>query len=53
MVNRSLGLGNTNPPDYLHWPGQVGFSPDGRKLIVTTKATTSAIDIFSVGHSAY
>ena len=49
--HRSLGLGNTNPPDYLHSPGQVGFSPDGRRLIVTTKASTSAIDVFWVGHS--
>jgi len=30
--HRSLGLGNTNPPDYLHSPGQVGFTPDGHKL---------------------
>ena len=48
--NRTLSLGNTNPPDYLHSPGQVGFSPDGRKLIVTTKASTSSIVVFSVGH---
>ena len=49
--NRTLGLGNTNPPDYLHSPGQVGFTPDGHKLIVTTKASTSAIDIFWVRDS--
>ena len=49
--NRTLGLGNTNPPDYLHSPGQVGFSPHGRTLIVTTKATTSAIDVFRVHDS--
>jgi 6-phosphogluconolactonase (cycloisomerase 2 family) len=47
--HRSLGLGNTNPPDFLHSPGQIGFSPDGRRLIVTTKASTSAIDVFWVG----
>jgi hypothetical protein len=45
---RSLGLGNTNPPFFLSSPGQVGFTPDGSKLIVTTKASTNAIDIFSV-----
>ena len=50
--NRTLSLGNTNPPDYLHSPGQVGFAPDGRKLVVTTKASTSAIDVFWVHHSA-
>ena len=45
---RSLGLGNTNPPNFLSAPGQVGFTPDGSKLIVTTKASTSSIDVFQV-----
>jgi 6-phosphogluconolactonase (cycloisomerase 2 family) len=45
---RSLGLANTNPPDFLTSPGQVGFSPSGRKLIVTTKASDSKIDVFRV-----
>jgi len=45
---RSLGLGNTNPPNFLTSPGQVGFTPNGSKLIVTTKASTSAIDVFDV-----
>jgi 6-phosphogluconolactonase (cycloisomerase 2 family) len=45
---RSLGLANGNPPDFLTAPGQVGFSPDGRQLLVTTKASTSSIDVFSV-----
>jgi 6-phosphogluconolactonase (cycloisomerase 2 family) len=45
---RSLGLANTDPPDFLASPGQVGFTPDGRKLIVTTKASGSTIDIFEV-----
>lgn len=43
---RSLGLGNSNPPNFLTSPGQVGFTPDGTKLIVTTKASTSAVDVF-------
>ena len=47
--HRALGLGNTNPPDFVHSPGQVGFTPDGRRLIVTTKASTSAIDVFAIG----
>ncbi len=46
---RSLGLANTNPPNFLSAPGQVGFTPDGSKLIVTTKASTSSIDVFQVG----
>jgi 6-phosphogluconolactonase (cycloisomerase 2 family) len=45
---RSLGLANTNPPNFLASPGQVGFSPDGRQLLVTTKASTSSIDVFGV-----
>jgi 6-phosphogluconolactonase (cycloisomerase 2 family) len=45
---RSLGLANTDPPDFLTSPGQVGFTPDGSKLIVTTKASGSHIDVFNV-----
>jgi 6-phosphogluconolactonase (cycloisomerase 2 family) len=45
---RSLGLANGDPPDFLTSPGQVGFTPDGRKLIVTTKASGSKIDVFQV-----
>ena len=40
---------NTNPPNFLTSPGQVGFTPDGGKLLVTTKASGSAIDVFAVG----
>jgi hypothetical protein len=45
---RSLGLANGNPPDFLTSPGQVGFTPDGQKLIVTTKASGSHILVFGV-----
>jgi 6-phosphogluconolactonase (cycloisomerase 2 family) len=47
---RSLGLANGDPPDFLTAPGEVGFTPDGSKLLVTTKASTSSIDVFAVGH---
>jgi 6-phosphogluconolactonase (cycloisomerase 2 family) len=47
---RSLGLANTTPPNFLMAPGQVGFTPDGKQLLVTTKASTSSIDVFQVGH---
>jgi 6-phosphogluconolactonase (cycloisomerase 2 family) len=47
---RSLGLANTNPPNFLSSPGQVGFTPDGSELLVTTKASTSSIDVFQVSH---
>jgi 6-phosphogluconolactonase (cycloisomerase 2 family) len=46
---RTLGLANSVPPDFLTAPGQVGFTPDGGKLLVTTKASTSSIDVFDVG----
>jgi len=46
---RSLGLANTNPPFFLTSPGQIGFTPDGHQLLVTTKASTSTIDVFQVG----
>jgi hypothetical protein len=45
---RSLGLTNGNPPNFLTSPGQVGFTPDGSKLIVTTKASGSHILVFRV-----
>ena len=45
---RSLGLGNTDPPFFLTSPGQVGFTPDGRQLLVTTKASENTIDVFEV-----
>lgn len=45
---RDLALGNTNPPNYLKSPGEVGFSPTGRFVIVTTKASTSSFDVFAV-----
>jgi 6-phosphogluconolactonase (cycloisomerase 2 family) len=46
---RTLGLANTTPPFFLSSPGQVGFTPDGRQLLVTTKASSNVIDAFAVG----
>ncbi|HEU5215554.1 MAG TPA: hypothetical protein VFU30_08440 [Gaiellaceae bacterium] len=45
---RSLGLTNTDPPNFLTSPGQVGFTPDGNRLLVTTKASQNTIDVFQV-----
>jgi 6-phosphogluconolactonase (cycloisomerase 2 family) len=45
---RSLGLANTSPPNFLTSPGQIGFTPNGRRLIVTTKASRSTIDVYRV-----
>jgi 6-phosphogluconolactonase (cycloisomerase 2 family) len=46
---RSLGLTNTTPPNFLAGAGQVGYSPNGQFLIVTTKSSTSSFEVFSVG----
>jgi 6-phosphogluconolactonase (cycloisomerase 2 family) len=46
--HRSLGLDPTQTPEFTHTPGQVTFTPDGRKLIVTTKGNGSNIDVFGV-----
>jgi 6-phosphogluconolactonase (cycloisomerase 2 family) len=47
--NRALGLSPTASPQFVNTPGQVAFSPDGSKLVVTTKANGSDIDVFGVG----
>ncbi len=47
--SRGLGLNPAATPQFTNTPGQVGFSPDGSKLIVTTKANGSDIDVFNVG----
>ncbi len=51
--NRSLGATATDPPTafFLASPGMVGFTPNGRHLIVTTKASGSMIDVFDVDHA--
>jgi DNA-binding beta-propeller fold protein YncE len=53
-LHRSLGLSGTNPGEeeqFTHTPGQVAFTPDGSKLLVTTKAGGQAIDVFKVAPS--
>ena len=47
---RTLGLANTTPPNFLMSPGQIGFTPDGHQLLVTTKTSGSTIDAFQVQH---
>jgi hypothetical protein len=46
---RSLGLSNTTPPDFHHGVGQVSYTPNGQHLIITTKLSSNAYDVFSVG----
>jgi 6-phosphogluconolactonase (cycloisomerase 2 family) len=46
---RPLGLGTTAASAFTATPGQAAFTPDGSRLLVTTKATGNAVDVFSVG----
>ncbi|MFE4950837.1 lactonase family protein [Leifsonia sp. NPDC056665] len=46
--NRPLGLDPNLTPEFTHTPGQVAFTPDGSKVVVTTKGNGSAIDVFGV-----
>ncbi len=51
-THRSLGLAtgkSGDPEQFTHTPGQVAFSPDGSKLIVTTKAAGQSVEVFKVG----
>ena len=47
--HRDLGLDAAAMPEFTHTPGQVSFSPDGRHLIVTTKAATNSILVYRIG----
>jgi hypothetical protein len=47
--HRSLGLDVTEAPEFTHTPGQIAFTPDGSKLVVTTKANGNDIDVYAVG----
>lgn len=50
---RSLGLTNATPPLFLTAPGEVGFSPNGSELVVTTKGSTNSLDVFGVNRLGY
>jgi 6-phosphogluconolactonase (cycloisomerase 2 family) len=47
--HRPLGLDASATPEFTTTPGQVAFSADGRRLLVTTKANTNAVDVFRLG----
>jgi len=49
VAHRALGLDPNATPQFTTTPGQVAFSPDGSRLLVTTKGNTSAIDVLRVG----
>jgi DNA-binding beta-propeller fold protein YncE len=46
--HRRLGLDPAATPEFTTTPGQVAFTPDGRRLVVTTKANGNAVDVFGL-----
>ena len=47
--HRDLGLNPAQTPEFTSTPGQVAFTPDGTRLVVTTKGNGNDIDVFAVG----
>jgi 6-phosphogluconolactonase (cycloisomerase 2 family) len=46
--HRQLGLDPNATPQFTHTPGQIQFSPNGDRLLVTTKSNTDSILVFDV-----
>lgn len=47
--HRALGLDPTQTPEFTSTPGQIAFSPDGSRLLVTTKNGANSVDVYRVG----
>src|SRR5262249_43553021 len=47
--NRALGLESDGAPQFTPTPGQVGFTADGRHLLVTTKAAGNDVYVYGIG----
>jgi 6-phosphogluconolactonase (cycloisomerase 2 family) len=47
--HRGLGLDPTQTPEFTSTPGQIGFTPDGRQVVVTTKNGGNSILVFRPG----
>jgi 6-phosphogluconolactonase (cycloisomerase 2 family) len=46
---RDLSLGTSSSTVFTGTPGQVGFTPDGSHLVITTKAAANTVDVFQAG----
>jgi 6-phosphogluconolactonase (cycloisomerase 2 family) len=46
--SRGLGLDPNATPQFTSTPGQVAFTPDGTRILVTTKANGNDVDVFAV-----
>ncbi|MGW6740850.1 lactonase family protein [Streptomyces sp. NPDC055025] len=44
--HRALRLNTSTAPEFLHTPGQVTFTPDGSRLVVSTKMGGNSIAVF-------
>lgn len=47
--HRSLGLDPNQTPEFTSTPGQIGFTPDGRRLVVTTKNGGNSVLVYNLG----
>jgi len=48
---RDLGLGTTSATVFTATPGQIGFTPGGSHLVVTTKGAANTVEVFQDGPS--
>jgi len=49
---RDLGVGTTSATVFTATPGQIGFTPGGSHLVVTTKGAANTVEVFQDGPSA-
>ncbi|TWP34961.1 lactonase family protein [Leekyejoonella antrihumi] len=47
--HRGLGLNPAQTPEFTSTPGQIGFTPNGRQLLVSTKNGQNSVDVFNLG----
>jgi DNA-binding beta-propeller fold protein YncE len=47
--HRALGLDTSQSPEFTSTPAQVAFTPDGSRLVVTTKNGGNTVDVYAVG----
>jgi 6-phosphogluconolactonase (cycloisomerase 2 family) len=48
-ASRDLGLANDARPDFITAPADIAITPDGRHIVITTKANNT-IDVFNLDH---
>lgn len=49
--HRDLRLDTSQTPEFTSTPGQVAFSPDGRRLLVATKNGGNSVEVFRLSRS--